>query len=100
MAQPRSGIKPINCHQPLLSMSCNRREVTAKCGKSVPKDTSAPGISPMRLPAMITKKTNNTHHQNSDLEARPLNSAYFLKHDWIDWPKVIGFVVNSGSGPA
>jgi hypothetical protein len=47
------------------------------------------------MPATVVKRN---HHQNSDLEARPLNSAYFEKQTLTDSVNVILGTFHGGLG--
>ena len=78
------GIKPINNHQPDLSVSCSRRTPTAMPGKSTanpyiipttPGLPKRPSINPIAIAIMMFMRKNI---QYSVLWALPVNTAYFF----------------------
>jgi hypothetical protein len=79
ITQPIIGIKPISCHHPLRPMSCSLLDVTAIDGKKTAREHIDPSFWLNTCEPIDRRNVNNIHHQNSDREARPLNSAYFLK---------------------
>ena len=89
MIQPMIGIKPTSCIHPLLSISCSRRVVTAMYGISVASENNRGSLSLMTLKEMLAMIVNRAHHQNSDLLALPVKSAYLEKQVLIESINVI-----------
>ncbi len=81
---PPTGTNRNNCHHPLLPLSWSRREPAAKKGSNTAIRNMLPKISFKSVNAEADNTTNSANHQNSERDARPLNSAYFLKHSRID----------------
>ena len=50
---------------------------------------AAESLSLMIPSEIVATRVNNAHHQNSDLVAQPLKSAYFVKHVRSDSVNVI-----------
>ena len=84
-----------NCHQPVLSVSCNLLAATANEGnkrttvKIQPigpvTSTEKPNIITSIMAAMIPPKIpNKKNHQNSDRDALPEKTAYLLKQVFIE----------------
>ena len=77
--QPTKGMKPINCHQPLLPVSCSLLAPAAIEGSSVAKENKPLSTGDIKEVAALTRKINSTNHQNSGRLAVPLKSAYLVK---------------------
>ena len=81
---PPTGTNRYNCNQPLLPISWSRRDPAAKRGSNMATRNTLLQASLTYNNAEATNVTNSINHQNSDRDARPLNSAYFVKHTRID----------------
>jgi len=58
--------------------------LTAIPGKRVAIENAADNVSLTTLSDMVATTVNSTHHQNSDFEAQPLNSAYLVKQTFME----------------
>ena len=86
-------------HQPDLLVSCTRRTASATYGTMVASVHTTlrmvgtavemkANMPPMMLRAMLHSTKNRMTHQNSRREARPENTAYFVKKRLTALPKV------------
>lgn len=96
--QPMMGIKPISCHQPLRPISCSLLDVTAIDGRKTAREIIDARVSLTICENAESRNVNNTHHQNSDRAARPLNSVYFFKQMPIDSVNVISLFLRAIHG--
>ena len=87
--KPKTTMPPIgasrnNCHHALLPLSRSLREPAASRGNKTASRNMLPIVSLKSVNAEVHSRTNNVNHQNSDRDARPLNSAYFIRQTRID----------------
>lgn len=85
-----------SCHQPLRPISCSLLHPAASAGSTRARFTtryripaSSGEITPTSMEPQDASRRNRKNHQNSLLDARPENVAYFLKQTEIAWPKFI-----------
>ncbi|MNH48105.1 hypothetical protein D3C79_1116960 [compost metagenome] len=65
-------------------MSCNLRVAAEMDGSKVAKAKMPPRTSLIDERPRLTRIMNSTNHQYSERLARPLKSAYLLKHTCTD----------------
>ena len=80
ITKPPIGTSRNNCHHPLLPISCNRREPAARKGSKVATRNTLVNDSFKYANAAAARVTKRVNYQNSARVARPLKSAYFVKH--------------------
>lgn len=82
--RPPTGTSRNNCNHALLPLSRSLREPAASRGNKTASRNRFPIVSLKSVNAEAPSRTNNANHQNSGRDARPLNSAYFVRHTRID----------------
>jgi hypothetical protein len=95
MMNPTNGTRPMRYHQPERPVSCSRRTAAAIDGTRYTRSgihTSQLAFSapPMIAATMYTITYERKNHQYSGRPARPVNSAYLLKHVLTASPNDIG----------
>jgi hypothetical protein len=91
------GIIPINCHQPLLLMSCNLLAWTAQIGKKKRKTIQVDTISLIKPDINVRTIMLRVNHQYSDLPALPVKSTYLDRQVFIDSIKFIFLKIPLGA---
>src|SRR5271165_4232838 len=81
--QPIIGMNQSSCSQPLRSVSCNRRAVTAMLGRQVASENKPDRFQLTVRRAADATTVKSTHHQNSGRDAQPSKSTYLLKQVFI-----------------
>lgn len=74
------GTSARSCHQPLRLVSCNRLAPTAISGRSVTSENNVETLKEISDATALPSTTARKNHQYSVRVARPLNSAYFVRH--------------------